>query len=155
MDKKYVKFIIVLVLFLGLLSFSLFLINDNNSKKNVILDLQNKISDLEFDNSMYKQATATDFIDFKKSSGVVDAAFLYQDNEIMSRHGIAIIIDNQFYRIGVDPKNNVSLSTNSKITNIDKNIIEFEYILDNKTTYYRLTINLQENSVNFKLDEVK
>ncbi|WP_028043393.1 hypothetical protein [Candidatus Stoquefichus massiliensis] len=155
MDKKYVKFIIVLVLFLGLLSFSLFLINDNNSKKNVILDLQNKISDLEFDNSMYKQATATDFIDFKKSSGVVDAAFLYQDNEIMSRHGIAIIIDNQFYRIGVDPKNNVSLSTNSKITNIDKNIIEFEYILDNKTTYYQLTINLQENSVNFKLDEVK
>ncbi|WP_298059100.1 hypothetical protein [uncultured Catenibacterium sp.] len=154
MNKKYVKFTVILVLFLGLSSLSLFLLNDNNSKKTVILDLQNKISDLEFDNSMYKQATATDFIDFKKSSGIVDAAFLYQDKEIISRHGIAISIDNQFYRIGIDPDNNGSLSNNSKITSIDKKIIEFDYIFDNKTTHYRLTINQQENSMNFKLEEV-
>lgn len=154
MNKKYVKFIIILVLFLGLSSFSLFLLNDNNSKKTVILDLQNKVSDLKFDNSMYKRATATDFIDFKKSSGIVDGAFLYQDKEIISRHGIAVSVDNIFYRIGIAPDNNGSLSNNSKITSIDKNIIEFEYIFDDETTHYRLTVNQPENGIHFKLEEV-
>lgn len=154
MDRKCIKLIIGFVLFLGLILFSWFLLKDNHAKSQKILDLQSKISDLEFDNLMYKQATSTEFIDFKKSSGTVDVAFLYQDKEIISRHGIGLIIDNQDYRIGVNSENNIPLDSHSKIISINKNIIEFECIFNNKTTFFRLTIDLQKNSTNFKLDEL-
>lgn len=155
MRKKNIKYIINLAFIFSLIFLTLYFVNNNHIKNNMIIELQNKNKDLEFDNEVFKLATATEFIDYKKGNNKIEAVFLYQDKEIINRHGIAIIINDQYYRIQVAPENHVTLDNKSKIVSISKNNIEFEYILDNESYYFNLMINEGKNDINFKLTEMK
>ena len=42
-------------------------------------------------------------------------AYLYQDKELIERHGIGVIIGKQYYRIGIAPEIGTTLNENSKI----------------------------------------
>ena len=43
-------------------------------------------------------------MDIKESDGLISMAYLYQDKELIERHGIGVIIGKQYYRIGIAPE---------------------------------------------------
>lgn len=57
-------------------------------------------------------------------------AYLYQDKELIERHGIGVIIGKQYYRIGIAPEIGTTLNKNSKIIKITDNEIEFTFQLN-------------------------
>lgn len=55
------------------------------------------------------------YMDIKESDGLISMAYLYQDKELIERHGIGVIIGKQYYRIGIAPEIGTTLNKNSKI----------------------------------------
>ena len=69
-------------------------------------------------------------MDIKESDGLISMAYLYQDKELIERHGIGVIIGKQYYRIGIAPEIGTTLNKNSKIIKITDNEIEFTFVLN-------------------------
>lgn len=148
--KKIV--IIIMFVVLSMTTGYLFIENQN---KNKIIDQLNKTNEkLEEYNSLIKMGGVTDFIDIKDNKGEISMVFLYQDKEIIERHGIGIVVNNQYYRIGIAPEIGVTLNEDSKIVKIEDNIIEFTFHLDNRLAKYHLIVNKQGNDMKFKLEEI-
>ena len=58
-------------------------------------------------------------------------AYLYQDKELIERHGIGVIIDNTYYKISIGPDIGTTLNNNSKIIKITDDEVLFTFNLDN------------------------
>lgn len=153
MKSEIKKVVITLVLFFLSISTG-YLFVENQNKDREINQLNKTNEKLEEYNSLFKMGTATEFIDIQENKGEVSMIFLYQDKEVIERHGVGAIINNQYYRIGIAPEIGVSLNEDSKILKIEDNIIEFTFNLDNRMAKYRLIVNQQGNDMNFKLEEI-
>ena len=66
-----------------------------------------------------------------ESDGLISMAYLYQDKELIERHGIGVIIDNTYYKIGIGPDIGTTLNNNSKIIKITDDEVVFTFNLDN------------------------
>ena len=93
-------------------------------------------------------------MDIKESDGLISMAYLYQDKELIERHGIGVIIDNTYYKIGIGPDIGTTLNNNSKIIKITDNEIEFTFNLNNDTEKKRLIVQTENNDIHFKLEDV-
>lgn len=103
---------------------------------------------------LFKNGTDIKFIDIKESDGLISMAYLYQDKELIERHGIGVIIGKQYYRIGIAPEIGTTLNKNSKIIKITDNEIEFTFNLNNDTEKKRLIVKTENNDIHFKLEDV-
>ena len=105
-------------------------------------------------NDLFEFGTDTKFVDIKESDGLISMAYLYQDKELIERHGIGVIIGKQYYRIGIAPEIGTTLNKNSKIIKITDNEIEFTFNLNNDTEKKRLIVKTENNDIHFKLEDV-
>ena len=103
---------------------------------------------------LFKNGTDIKFIDIKESDGLISMAYLYQDKELIERHGIGVIIGKKYYRIGIAPEIGTTLNENSKIIKITDNEIEFTFNLNNDTEKKRLIVQTENNDIHFKLEDV-
>ena len=51
-----------------------------------------KTKELEKYSELLETGTATEYVDIKESDGLISMAYLYQDKELIERHGIGVII---------------------------------------------------------------
>ena len=93
-------------------------------------------------------------MDIKESDGLISMAYLYQDKELIERHGIGVIIGKQYYRIGIAPEIGTTLNKSSKIIKITDNEIEFTFYVNNDTEKKRLIVKTENNDIHFKLEDV-
>lgn len=42
-------------------------------------------------------------MDIKKGDALISMAYLYQDKQLIEKHGIRIVIGKQYYRVGIAP----------------------------------------------------
>ena len=106
---------------------------ENKNKATTIVQLNKKTKELEKYSELLETGTATEYMDIKESDGLISMAYLYQDKELIERHGIGVIIGKQYYRIGIAPEIGTTLNKNSKIIKITDNEIEFTFNLNNDT----------------------
>ena len=109
---------------------------------------------LKLSDDLFEFGTDTKFVDIKESDGLISMAYLYQDKELIERHGIGVIIGKQYYRIGIAPEIGTTLNKNSKIIKITDNEIEFTFNLNNDTEKKRLIVQNENNDIHFKLEDV-
>ena len=142
----------IIILLLGFsIVFNGYLFIENKNKATTIVQLNKK---LEKYNDLFEFGTDTKFVDIKESDGLISMAYLYQDKELIERHGIGVIIGKQYYRIGIAPEIGTTLNKNSKITKITDNEIEFTFNLNNDTEKKRLIVQTENNDIHFKLEDV-
>lgn len=127
---------------------------ENKNKATTIVQLNKKTKELEKYNDLFEFGTDTKFVDIKESDGLISMAYLYQDKELIERHGIGIIIGKQYYRIGIAPEIGTTLNKSSKIIKITDNEIEFTFNLNNDTEKKRLIVKTENNDIHFKLEDV-
>lgn len=132
MKTKTKNLIIILLLGFSFV-FNGYLFIENKNKATTIVQLNKKTKELEKYNDLFEFGTDTKFVDIKESDGLISMAYLYQDKELIERHGIGVIIGKQYYRIGIAPEIGTTLNKNSKITKITDNEIEFTFNLNNDT----------------------
>ena len=141
-----------------LLGFSIvlngYLFIENKNKATTIVQLNKKTKELEKYSELLEIGTATKYVDIKESDGLISMAYLYQDKELIERHGIGVIIGKQYYRIGIAPEIGTTLNKNSKIIKITDNEIEFTFNLNNDTEKKRLIVQNENNDIHFKLEDV-
>ena len=118
------------------------------------MQLNKKTKELEKYSELLEIGTATEYVDIKESAGLISMAYLYQDKELIERHGIGVIIGKQYYRIGIAPEIGTTLNKNSKIIKITNNEIEFTFNLNNDTEKKRLIVKTENNDIHFKLEDV-
>ena len=118
------------------------------------MQLNKKTKELEKYSELLEIGTATEYVDIKESDGLISMAYLYQDKELIERHGIGVIIGKQYYRIGIAPEIGTTLNKNSKIIKITDNEIEFTFNLNNDTEKKRLIVKTENNDIHFKLEDV-
>ena len=151
-NKKWYRIIIFL---LGIsIVFNGYLFIENQSKATTIVQLNKKTKELEKYSELLEIGTATEYVDIKESDGLISMAYLYQDKELIERHGIGVIIGKQYYRIGIAPEIGTTLNENSKIIKITDNEIEFTFNLNNDTEKKRLIVQTENNDIHFKLEDV-
>lgn len=131
-----------------------YLFIENKNKATTIVQLNKKTKELEKYNDLFEFGTDTKFVDIKESDGLISMAYLYQDKELIERHGIGVIIGKQYYRIGIAPEIGTTLNKNSKIIKITDNEIEFTFNLNNDTEKKRLIVKTENNDIHFKLEDV-
>ena len=134
--------------------FNGYLFIENKNKATTIVQLNKKTKELEKYNDLFEFGTDTKFVDIKESDGLISMAYLYQDKELIERHGIGVIIGKQYYRIGIAPEIGTTLNKNSKIIKITDNEIEFTFNLNNDTEKKRLIVKTENNDIHFKLEDV-
>ena len=145
----------IIILLLGFsFVFNGYLFIENKNKATTIVQLNKKTKELEKYNDLFEFGTDTKFVDIKESDGLISMAYLYQDKELIERHGIGVIISKQYYRIGIAPEIGTTLNKNSKITKITDNEIEFTFNLNNDTEKKRLIVQTENNDIHFKLEDV-
>lgn len=145
----------IIILLLGFsFVFNGYLFIENKNKATTIVQLNKKTKELEKYNDLFEFGTDTKFVDIKESDGLISMAYLYQDKELIERHGIGVIIGKQYYRIGIAPEIGTTLNKNSKITKITDNEIEFTFNLNNDTEKKRLIVKTENNDIHFKLEDV-
>lgn len=127
---------------------------ENKNKATTIVQLNKKTKELEKYNDLFEFGTDTKFVDIKESDGLISMAYLYQDKELIERHGIGVIIGKQYYRIGIAPEIGTTLNKSSKIIKITDNEIEFTFNLNNDTEKKRLIVKTENNDIHFKLEDV-
>ena len=93
-------------------------------------------------------------VDIKESDGLISMAYLYQDKELIERHGIGVIIDNTYYKIGIGPDIVTTLNNNSKIIKITDDEVVFTFNLDNDMKKKRLTVKSENKDIHFKLEDI-
>lgn len=134
--------------------FNGYLFIENKNKATTIVQLNKKTKELEKYNDLFEFGTDTKFVDIKESDGLISMAYLYQDKELIERHGIGVIIGKQYYSIGIAPEIGTTLNKNSKIIKITDNEIEFTFNLNNDTEKKRLIVQAENNDIHFKLEDV-
>lgn len=145
----------IIILLLGFsIVFNGYLFIENKNKATTIVQLNKKNKKLEKYNDLFEFGTDTKFVDIKESDGLISMAYLYQDKELIERHGIGVIIGKQYYRIGIAPEIGTTLNKNSKIIKITDNEIEFTFIINNDTEKKRLIVQAENNDIHFKLEDV-
>lgn len=153
MKTKTKNLIIILLLGFSFV-FNGYLFIENKNKATTIVQLNKKTKELEKYNDLFEFGTDTKFVDIKESDGLISMAYLYQDKELIERHGIGVIIGKQYYRIGIAPEIGTTLNKNSKIIKITDNEIEFTFNLNNDTEKKRLIVQTENNDIHFKLEDV-
>ena len=144
-NKKWYRIIIFM---LGIsIVFNGYLFIENQNKATTIVEL-NKYSQL------FKNGTDIKFVDIKESDGLISMAYLYQDKELIKRHGIGVIIDNTYYKIGIGPDIGTTLNNNSKIIKITDDEVVFTFNLDNDMKKKRLTVKSENKDIHFKLEDI-
>ena len=151
-NKKWYRIIIFM---LGIsIVFNGYLFIENQNKATTIVQLNKKNKELNKYSQLFKNGTDIKFVDIKESDGLISMAYLYQDKELIERHGIGVIIGKQYYRIGIAPEIGTTLNKNSKIIKITDNEIEFTFNLNNDTEKKRLIVQNENNDIHFKLEDV-
>ena len=153
MKNKTKNLIIILLLGFSIV-FNGYLFIENKNKATTIVQLNKKTKELEKYSELLETGTATESVDIKESDGLISMAYLYQDKELIERHGIGVIIGKQYYRIGIAPEIGTTLNENSKIIKITDNEIEFTFNLNNDTEKKRLIVKTENNDIHFKLEDV-
>lgn len=151
-NKKWYRIIILMLGISIVLNGYLFIENQNKTTNIVQLNKKNK--ELNKYSQLFKNGTDIKFVDIKESDGQISMAYLYQDKELIERHGIGVIIGKQYYRIGIAPEIGTTLNENSKIIKITDNEIEFTFNLNNDTEKKRLIVKTENNDIHFKLEDV-
>ena len=151
MKTKTKNLIIILLLGFSIV-FNGYLFIENKNKATTIVQLNKKTKELEKYSELLETGTATEYVDIKESDGLISMAYLYQDKELIERHGIGVIIGKQYYRIGIAPE--IGTTLNSKIIKITDNEIEFTFNLNNDTEKKRLIVKTENNDIHFKLEDV-
>lgn len=152
--KNKTKNLIIILLLGFLIAFNGYLFIENKNKATTIVQLNKKTKELEKYSELLEIGTATEYVDIKESAGLISMAYLYQDKELIERHGIGVIIGKQYYRIGIAPEIGTTLNKNSKIIKITDNEIEFTFNLNNDTEKKRLIVQTENNDIHFKLEDV-
>ena len=153
MKTKTKNLIIILLLGFSFV-FNGYLFIENKNKATTIVQLNKKTKELERYSELLETGTATEYVDIKERDGLISMAYLYQDKELIERHGIGVIIGKQYYRIGIAPEIGTTLNKNSKIIKITDNEIEFTFNLKNDTEKKRLIVQNENNDIHFKLEDV-
>ena len=153
MKTKTKNLIIILLLGFSFV-FNGYLFIENKNKATTIVQLNKKTKELEKYSDLFEFGTDTKFVDIKESDGLISMAYLYQDKELIERHGIGVIIGKQYYRIGIAPEIGTTLNKSSKIIKITDNEIEFTFNLNNDTEKKRLIVKTENNDIHFKLEDV-
>ena len=151
-NKKWYRIIILMLGISIVLNGYLFIENQNKTTNIVQLNKKNK--ELNKYSQLFKNGTDIKFVDIKESDGQISMAYLYQDKELIERHGIGVIIGKQYYRIGIAPEIGTTLNENSKILKITDDEVLFTYNLNNATEKKRLKVKNENNDIHFKLEDV-
>ena len=110
---KNKKWNLIIILMLGIsIVLNGYLFIENKNKATTIVQLNKKTKELEKYNELLEIGTATKYVDIKESNGLISMAYLYQDKELIERHGIGVIIGKQYYRIGIAPEIGTTLNKN-------------------------------------------
>lgn len=145
----------IIILLLGFsFVFNGYLFIENKNKATTIVQLNKKNKELEKYSELLETGTATKYVDIKESDGLISMAYLYQDKELIERHGIGVIIDNTYYRIGIGPDIGTTLNNNSKIIKITDDEVVFTFNLDNDMKKKRLTVKSENKDIHFKLEDI-
>ena len=131
-----------------------YLFIENKNKATTIVQLNKKTKELEKYSELLEIGTATKYVDIKESNGLISMAYLYQDKELIERHGIGVIIGKQYYKISIGPDIGTTLNNNSKIIKITDDEVVFTYNLDNDTKKKRLTVKSENKDIHFKLEDI-
>lgn len=151
-NKKWYR---IIILMLGIsIVFNGYLFIENQNKATTIVQLNKKNKELNKYSQSFKNGTDIKFVDIKESDGLISMAYLYQDKELIERHGIGVIIGKQYYRIGIAPEVGTTLNENSKILKITDDEVLFTYNLNNATEKKRLKVKTENNDIHFKLEDV-
>ena len=109
----------IIILLLGFsIVFNGYLFIENKNKATTIVQLNKKTKELEKYNDLFEFGTDTKFVDIKESDGLISMAYLYQDKELIERHGIGVIIGKQYYMIGIAPEIGTTLNKNAQFKKI-------------------------------------
>ena len=110
---KNKKWNLIIILMLGIsIVLNGYLFIENKNKATTIVQLNKKTKELEKYSALLEIGTATKYVDIKESNGLISMAYLYQDKELIERHGIGVIIGKQYYRIGIAPEIGTTLNKN-------------------------------------------
>ena len=152
---KNKKWNLIIILMLGIsIVLNGYLFIENQNKTTNIVQLNKKNKELNKYSQLFKNGTDIKFVDIKESDGQISMAYLYQDKELIERHGIGVIIGKQYYRIGIAPEVGTTLNENSKILKITDDEVLFTYNLNNATEKKRLKVKTENNDIHFKLKDV-
>lgn len=151
-NKKWYRIIILMLGISIVLNGYLFIENQNKTTNIVQLNKKNK--ELNKYSQLFKNGTDIKFVDIKESDGQISMAYLYQDKELIERHGIGVIIDNTYYKISIGPDISTTLNNNSKILKITDDEVLFTYNLNNATEKKRLKVKAENNDIHFKLEDI-
>ena len=131
---KNKKWNLIIILMLGIsIVLNGYLFIENQNKTTNIVQLNKKNKELNKYSQLFKNGTDIKFVDIKESDGQISMAYLYQDKELIERHGIGVIIDNTYYKISIGPDIGTTLNNNSKILKITDDEVLFTYNLNNAT----------------------
>ena len=151
-NKKWYRIIILMLGISIVLNGYLFIENQNKTTNIVQLNKKNK--ELNKYSQLFKNGTDIKFVDIKESDGQISMAYLYQDKELIERHGIGVIIDNTYYKISIGPDIGTTLNNNSKILKITDDEVLFTYNLNNATEKKCLKVKAENNDIHFKLEDI-
>ena len=151
-NKKWYRIIILMLGISIVLNGYLFIENQNKTTNIVQLNKKNK--ELNKYSQLFKNGPDIKFVDIKESDGQISMAYLYQDKELIERHGIGVIIDNTYYKISIGPDIGTTLNNNSKILKITDDEVLFTYNLNNATEKKRLKVKTENNDIHFKLEDI-
>ncbi len=145
----------IIIFMLGIsIVFNGYLFIENQNKATTIVKLNKKNKELNKYSQLFKNGTDIKFVDIKESDGLISMAYLYQDKELIERHGIGVIIDNTYYKIGIEPDIGTTLNNNSKIIKITDDEVVFTFNLDNDMKKKRLTVKSENKDIHFKLEDI-
>ena len=122
-------------------------------KSNKESEHDKKNKELNKYSQLFKNGTDIKFVDIKESDGLISMAYLYQDKELIERHGIGVIIDNTYYKISIEPDIGTTLNNNSKIIKITDDEVVFTFNLDKDMKKKRLTVKSENKDIHFKLED--
>ena len=151
-NKKWYRIIILMLGISIILNGYLFI--ESQNKTTTIVQLNKKNKELNKYSQLFKNGTDIKFVDIKESDGQISMAYLYQDKELIERHGIGVIIDNTYYKISIGPDIGTTLNNNSKILKITDDEVLFTYNLNNATEKKRLKVKTENNDIHFKLEDI-
>ena len=151
-NKKWYRIIILMLGISIVLNGYLFI--ENQNKTTTIVQLNKKNRELNKYSQLFKNGTDIKFVDIKESDGQISMAYLYQDKELIERHGIGVIIDNTYYKISIGPDIGTTLNNNSKILKITDDEVLFTYNLNNATEKKCLKVKAENNDIHFKLEDI-
>ena len=152
--KNKIKNLIIILLLGFSIVFNGYLFIENKNKATTIVQLNKKTKELEKYSELLETGTATEYMDIKESDGLISMAYLYQDKELIERHGIGVIIDNTYYKISIEPDIGTTLNNNSKIIKITDDEVVFTFNLDNDMKKKRLTVKSENKDIHFKLEDI-